>query len=282
MIKLGERQALEIVKENVDGFVLTDADATGNVFLPEKEMPENKLPGDVLEVFVYKDNKQNFMASLQMPKVEMGGIAVLRVKSATDIGAFLDWGLDKDLFLPFKEQRGTVKEGQRVLIQLYEDKSGRLCATMRISRHLKEEGPFEVGDSVWGTVYDVKPEMGLFVAVENRFHGMVPAREVCRVYEPGEKIVAWVHSIRPDKKLNLSLRDKAYKTRDEDSERILKELESRGGYLPFNDASDALRIRRHFGFSKRSFKRALGKLLKEGLVLQESEGIRLKDEKDFE
>lgn len=276
MIRLGERQSLKILKKTPEGIFLSDSEDGQNVFLPSSEMEEEMKEGDSLKVFVYKDNRQNLVATRKETRLEMGGMAVLSVKSVTDFGAFLEWGLDKDLFLPFKEQRGTMKEGARVLVKLYGDKSGRLCATMRISGTLKSQSPFKEGDAVWGTVYDINPEMGTFVAVSNLYHGMVPKREMFKIFQKGEKIEAWVDSVREDGKLNLTFRKKAYATMDDDASMLLEELRENGGFLPFNDSSDPDEIRDRFGMSKRAFKRAAGRLLKQHLIDLGDEGMRLK------
>jgi len=275
MIKLGERQSLQIIKKTSDGLFLSDSVDGQNVFLPAKEVIDEIEVGDSLEVFVYKDNRQNLLATTKETRLEKGGMALLSIKSITDFGAFLDWGLDKDLFLPFKEQRGTLKEGQRVLVQLYEDKSGRLCGTMKISSKLQSASPYKEGMPVWGTVYDINPDMGVFVAVENIYHGMLPKREIYKIFQLGERIEAWVESTREDGKLNLTFRKKAYVTMDDDADFIFNELSKRNGFLPFNDSSDAEAIKKRFGISKRSFKRAIGRLFKRHLISLEDDGIRL-------
>jgi len=239
-------------------------------------MEEEMKVGDSVEVFVYKDNRQNLLSTTKQTRLEMGGIALLSVKSVTDFGAFLEWGLEKDLFLPFKEQRGTVKEGVRVLVKLYVDKSERLCATMKISNTLRSESPFKEGDAVWGTVYDINPEMGAFIAVSNLYHGMIPKREMFKIFQMGERIEAWVDSARDDGKLNLTFRKKAYATMDEDANMLLEELKKNGGFLPFNDSSEPDEIRDRFGMSKRAFKRAVGRLFKQHMIELKDEGIRLK------
>lgn len=275
MIRLGERQSLKIVKKTADGLFLSGSPDGQNVFLPKKEVGEDMEIGDVLDVFVYKDNRQNLLSTTKATRLEKGGMALLSVKSITEFGAFLDWGLDKDLFLPFKEQRGVIKEGHRVLVQLYEDKSGRLCGTMKVSNRLQSASPYTEGMAVWGTVYDIKPDMGAFVAVENRYHGMLPKREVYKIFQLGERIEAWVESTREDGKLNLTFRKKAHVTMDDDADFIFNEINKNNGFLPFNDTSDADDIRKRFGISKRSFKRALGRLFKRHLITLEEDGIRL-------
>ncbi|PLX31688.1 MAG: RNA-binding protein [Clostridiales bacterium] len=276
MIRLGERQSLQILKKTNEGLFLSDSVDGQNVFLPAAETEEEMKAGDSIEVFVYKDNRQNLLSTTKQTRLEMGGIALLSVKSVTDFGAFLEWGLDKDLFLPFKEQRGTIKEGARVLVKLYVDKSGRLCATMKISNTLSSESPFKEGDAVWGTVYDINPEMGAFIAVSNLYHGMVPKREMFKIFQMGEKIEAWVDSAREDGKLNLTFRKKAYATMDGDADMLLEELKKNGGFLPFNDSSEPDEIRDRFGMSKRAFNRAVGRLFKQHMIDLEDGGIRLK------
>lgn len=274
MVRLGERQTLSLVEKTDKAWRLSVPGETETVLLKTAEAPEGAAPGDLVEAFVYKDNQNRLVATLGPVPVERGGIAVLAVKSVEAFGAFLDWGLDKDLFLPFKEQKQTVRAGMRVPIRLYEDKSGRLCASMRIGKALETEGPYQEGAPFWGTVYEINDRLGAFVAVENRYHGLVPRHEIHEPLVLGQRVEGRVLSVREDGKLNLSLREKAYKTMDADAERILEALEEAGGSLPFSDRSDPEAVRKRFGMSKRAFKRGIGRLLKKGLILQSEDGIR--------
>lgn len=196
----------------------------------------------------------------------MGEMAVLTVKEKTRIGAFLDWGLEKDLLLPFKEQTVPVRRGENCLVALYLDKSSRLCATMKVYERLHSDSPYQKGDPVFGTVYRVNPEIGVFVAVDNRYFGLIPKKEVYDSYRTGDQIHARVTEVRADGKLNLAVREKAYLQMDADSDTILRTMDSFGGYLPFGEKAEPDKIKRELKMSKNAFKRALGHLLKEGKI----------------
>lgn len=268
MLELGMRQQLIWKRSTEHGAYLRDEHGRDEVLLPKKYLKPGEKAGDTMEVFVYRDSEDRLVATTQEPKIQLGQVALLEVVQVTDIGAFLDWGLEKDLFLPFKEQTHKIKAGDKCLVALYIDKSGRLCATMKVYTHLEcpEEGKFQVGQHVSGTIYEVKPELGALVAVENRYHGMIPRQEFFQDRRPGDVVSARIIKIREDGKLDLSLREKAYVQMDADAAAIMKRLEERGGRLPFTDKAAPLVIQREFGISKNAFKRAVGRLLKTGKI----------------
>ena len=187
----------------------------------------------------------------------------MTVADVGKIGAFLDWGLEKDLLLPFKEQTAHVKKGQEVLAALYIDKSSRLCATMKVYPYLQQNSPYIVGDEVKGRVYELSDNFGVFVAVDDKYSGLIPKKEAQGVYQPGEIISCRVTSVREDGKLNLSPRKKAYQQMEEDAALVLKVLDEFAGVLPFDDRVSPEIIKREFGLSKAAFKRAVGHLMKE-------------------
>jgi len=265
MIKLGEKQILKIVKQTDFGVYLSD-EGEDKVLLPKKQVPDGAGLMDEVEVFVYRDSMDRLIATTNAPLLTVGEIANLKVKEITKIGAFLDWGLERDLLLPFKEQTTELKAGDCCPVALYVDKSNRLCATMRIYGRLSADTPYGKDDIVKGVVYDVKREYGVFVAVDNKYFGLVPPPEVLRKYRIGEEVEGRVVSVREDGKLNLSLRKKAYAQMDDDAAVIWKALEEAGGKLMFTDKSDPEKIKEAFGMSKNAFKRAVGRLLKEGKI----------------
>jgi len=265
MIKLGEKQVLKIVKQTDFGVYLS-ADDEDKVLLPKKQVPDMAGLGDEVEVFVYRDSMDRLISTTRMPILSVGEIANLKVKAVTAIGAFLDWGLERDLLLPYKEQTVAVKEGDFCPVALYIDKSNRLCATMRIYGRLSADTPYVKDDMVKGVVYDVKKDYGVFVAVDNKYYGLVPPPEVLREYHIGEEVEGRVVNVREDGKLNLSLRKKAYAQMDDDAAVLWKALEDAGGSLMFTDKSDPEKIKATFGMSKNAFKRAVGRLLKEGKI----------------
>ena len=273
MILLGKKQKLIIVKKVDFGVYLSEKEGSEEkVLLPKKQVPDGAKPGDSLEVFVYKDSKDRLISTTQEPKVELGGIAVLKVTAVTKIGAFLDWGLEKELLLPFREQTRRVSTGEEVLIALYEDKSSRLCATMNVYKYLDTDAPYKAEDRVTGTIYEISREFGAFVAVDNRYSALIPKKEFHengRIGDHrtgGDQVEARVTSVKEDGKLNLSIREKAYLQMDEDAEYVLRVLDEYDGVLPFNDKVSPEIIERELHLSKNAFKRAVGRLLKEGKI----------------
>ena len=263
-MRLGVKQVLTVVKI-VDFGVYLGSDEE-RVLLPKKQVPEGIEVGDPIEVFLYKDSSDRMIATTNEPKLTLGELAVLTVADVGRMGAFLDWGLEKDLFLPFKEQTVPVRRGEHCLVALYLDKSKRLCATMKVYERLHSDSPYQKGDQVTGTVYRVNPEIGVFVAVDNRYFGLIPKKEIYDNYRTGDQVNARVTEVRSDGKLNLAVRDKAYLQMDTDSETILNAMESFGGYLPFGEKAEPDKIKRELKMSKNAFKRALGHLLKEGKI----------------
>ena len=267
MILLGKKQKLVIVKKVDFGVYLSEKEGSEEkVLLPKKQVPDGAKPGDSLEVFVYKDSKDRLISTTQDPKLELGGIAVLKVTAVTKIGAFLDWGLEKELLLPFREQTRRVSTGEEVLIALYEDKSSRLCATMNVYKYLDTDAPYKAEDRVTGTIYEISREFGAFVAVDNRYSALIPKKEFHENGRIGDRVEARVTSVKEDGKLNLSIREKAYLQMDEDAEYVLRVLDEYDGVLPFNDKVSPEIIERELHLSKNAFKRAVGRLLKEGKI----------------
>ena len=268
-MRLGEKQVLTVVK-TVDFGVYLGSDEE-RVLLPKKQVPEGIEPGDPIEVFLYKDSSDRMIATTNEPKITLGGLAVLDVADVGRVGAFLDWGLEKDLLLPYKEQTVKVEKGDRCLVSLYIDKSGRLCATMKISQMLRTDSPYQKDDIVHGTVYGVSREYGVFVAVDNKYSARIPQKDVYGKMYPGQEIEARIAGVKADGKLDLSLRHKIPEQIDADAEMIMGHLEKNGGKLGFTDKADPERIRDEFGMSKAAFKRAVGRLLKEGRIKIDNE-----------
>ena len=212
MIKLGEYQELIVVKKVEFGVYLADKEEDETrVLLPAKQVPEGTKVGDKMKVFLYKDSKDRMIATTNTPKLELGKLAVLEVVEIGKIGAFLDWGLEKDLFLPFKEMTRKVKEQDEILVTLYIDKSRRLCATMKgIYDLLSMESPYKIGDTVEGRVYEFSENFGTFVAVDDKYSAMIPKHEDCSFLRIGDIISARVTKVKPDGKLDLTMREKAY------------------------------------------------------------------------
>ncbi|MCR1933127.1 CvfB family protein [Clostridium tepidum] len=278
MIKLGEIQNLEIIREAPMGVYLNSKKnkSENDILLPGKQVPKDAKIGDEIEVFVYRDSEDRMIATVNKPKITIGEIGVLNVKEKTKMGAFLDWGLERDLFLPFKEQTYSIQEGKECLVYLYIDKSDRLCASMNVYRVLSTESPYKENDKVKGFIYDIKKEIGAFVAVDNEYHGLIPKNEIYNKLRYGDIVEARVTKIKEDGKLDLSIRKKAYKQMDEDANIILEKLKSNRGKLYLNDSSDPIAIKKLLNMSKNAFKRAIGRLLKEGKIEFIENGIKLK------
>ena len=279
MIELGKKQKLLVVKTVDFGIYLgEDRNAPQNerVLLPSKQVPEGTKAGDEIEVFIYKDSQDRLIATTREPMLQVGQTAVLKVKQVTRIGAFLDWGLEKDLLLPFKEQTAKVKKGDEVLVALYVDKSGRLCATMKVYEKLRTDSPYKKDDHVEGIIYETSDNFGVFVAVDNCYSALIPKREAFGRLKVGDRVSARVLKVREDGKLDLSVREKAFLQMDEDAALIMKRMEEYGGKLPFNDKADPELIKQEFGLSKNAFKRAVGRLLKEGRIKISEKNIEMK------
>ncbi|MCI8837924.1 MAG: S1 RNA-binding domain-containing protein [Hungatella sp.] len=267
MIELGKRQILEVVRIKEFGVYLAEkAGDDTSVLLPQKQVPEGTGIGDRLEVFIYRDSRDRLIATTAEPRIQVGQTAVLKVRDVGQIGAFLDMGLEKDLLLPFKEQTYRVRPGEDCLVALYVDKSGRLAATMRVYSYMSSESPYHRDDKVTGIVYEINRDVGAFVAVDNRYYGMIPARELYGDVKEGDVVEARVVKVREDGKLDLNPRDKAYLQMDADTQLVLKTIEEFDGVLPFNDKASPETIKREFHISKGAFKRAVGHLLKEGKI----------------
>ncbi len=264
MIQLGKMQTLVVYRIKDFGVYLgEEGDESHTVLLPKKQVPPGTVPGDRIDVFLYKDSEDRLITTTTVPLIQVGETAVLKVKDVAKIGAFLDMGLEKDLFLPFREQNHKVRAGESCLVALYIDKSGRLAATMRIYSYMSADSPYQKDDHVSGVIYEINPDLGAFVAVDNRYYGMIPGKEMYSQYHPGDTIEARVIKVREDGKLDLSPREKAYIQMDTDAALVMQGIEEAGGTLPFTDKADPVLIQKKFGMSKNAFKRAVGRLLKE-------------------
>ena len=261
---LGKKRRLMIVKEVEFGVYLGNKD--DKVLLPKKQVPKDVEVGDPVEVFLYKDSSDRLIATTQEPKITLDKLAVLKVADTGRIGAFLDWGLEKDLLLPYHEQTLKVREGEDVLVALYIDKSSRLCATMKVYHYLSTRTPYVVGDMVKGRVYEISDRFCVFVAVDDKYSALIPAREAKGKYRPGKILELRVSEVKEDGKMNVTDRQKAYLQINEDAENVLEVINEFAGVLPFDDKASPEVIQREFGLSKGAFKRAIGHLMKEGKV----------------
>lgn len=276
MIQIGKKQCLNIVSRTDFGVYLGTKEE--KVLLPVKQVPADVEIGDALTVFVYRDSQDRLIATTNTPKIELDRIAKLKVAQISQIGAFLDWGLEKDLFLPFKEQTYKVKPGDECLVVLYVDKSSRLCASMRrVYNYLVPADCYEKDSQVSGTVIEINPDYGAYVAIDDKYYGMIPNNELFSKVNIGDRIEGRVVKVRDDGKLMIGLRKKAYIQMDDDSQFVLDEIKKRGGRLPFNDKASPELIRSQFNMSKNEFKRAVGRLFKERKIVINPDSIELTD-----
>ncbi|MBQ6967747.1 MAG: S1 RNA-binding domain-containing protein [Lachnospiraceae bacterium] len=269
MILPGEKKKLRIERILPQGAYLTEDDSgaeKSEVLLPGKQVPEGAERGDEIEVFIYRDSKDRLISTTAEPLIRLHEVARLKVREVTKIGAFLDMGLERDLLLPFAEQTYEVKEESYVLVAMYRDKSNRLAATMKIYEYLSTDSPYSAGDEIEGLVYEISRNFGAFVAVDNKYSGLIPAREYEGEVRAGDFIRARVSSVKEDGKLDISVRKKAYLQLEDDGQVILEYLDKNNGRIPFNDKADPELIRETFHMSKAAFKRAAGHLLKAGKI----------------
>ncbi|MCR5585696.1 MAG: RNA-binding protein [Lachnospiraceae bacterium] len=287
MFYLGRIQNLRVAKLAEHGAYLTFEGVENTSFgeLPENEtidsknilLPKKEAAGlkqnDIVSVFVYKDSSDRPIATVSTPKLLMGEVKRLTVKDVTQIGAFLDWGLVKDLFLPFKEQTYRVKKGDEVLVSLYTDKSGRLCGTMKVYKMLESKSPYKKDDIVNGLCYELIENFGAYIAIDDKYSAMIPKHRLFEKVLPGMTVSAHVAKVLEDGRLELALREKAYMELGTDGEKIYDLLCAAGGFLPYHDKTSPELILAKFGLSKNAFKRAIGHLQKEGKIVISDEGI---------
>lgn len=272
-MEIGKIQKLQVVKKTDFGVYLGTNEE--KVLLPKNQVPEGTELGDTIEIFICRDSEDRLIATTEKPVAQVGETAYIRVKEITKFGAFLDWGLGKDLFLPYKEQTTDIKEGDMVLVGIYTDKSDRLCATMKVYNYLQCTSTYEEDDIVKGVVYNFNPQYGAFVAVNNKYHGLIQMKELTSKVYVGMEVEARVKSVRTDGKLDLALRKKAYLQIDDDARKIIGYMEKNNGEIGYTDKARPEIIKKDFGMSKNEFKRAIGRLLKERRVIIKENSINL-------
>lgn len=267
MIEIGKWQTLRAVRSKDFGIYLAEHEGDDDaVLLPIRQVPDGLETGGSIEVFVYLDSKDRPIATTNTPLITIGEIKRLKCANISKIGAFMDWGLEKDILLPFKEMTGKVREGREYLVYMYLDKSSRPCVSMKLYDHLFSDSTCKKGDSVQGYIYEISDKLGAFVAVEDKYHGLIPKQELHKRINVGDTMTMRVTEVREDGKLNLSISKLSYQQMEEDSEMVYQAILSFDGVLPFNDKASPELIERELGLSKAAFKRAVGRLLKEGRI----------------
>ena len=274
-VVLGKYNQLEVVKQVDFGVYLNGGD-DGEILLPTRYVPEGCKPGDMLNVFIYLDNEERLIATTLQPKVQVDEFACLEVAWVNEYGAVLDWGLMKDLFVPFREQKMKMLKGHKYVVHAHVDEdSYRIMASAKVERYLSKEKPqYAPGDEVEVMVWQ-RTDLGYKVIVENKFSGLVYRNEVFQSLEPGMKLTAHVRQIREDGKMDLTLQKDGMAKVDDFSAVLLEYIKQQGGHTPFNDKSAAEDIYEAFGVSKKTFKKAVGDLYKRRLILLVEDGIRL-------
>ncbi|MDO5725699.1 MAG: S1-like domain-containing RNA-binding protein [Tissierellia bacterium] len=275
-MNIGKTNKLKVERLKSQGVYLIDEQSGEEVLLPKKYVDKNVDIGDELEVFVYKDSEDRPIATTEKPFMEVGDIGHLEAKAKTNIGYFFDLGLEKEVLLPFSESRGIIEVGKTYLVKLYVDKSNRLAITQDIKSSLLKKSPYRENDNVTGSVYGISDEYGVFVAIDEKYDALLPKREVKGIFDIGETIEARVARIDKAGRMTLSLRDRAYIQINKDAEKILDILEDNGGEIPIGDKSHPEKIKDMVHMTKSAFKRAVGKLYKEGDVIPGDFKTRIK------
>ena len=274
-VVLGKYNQLEVVKQVDFGVYLNGGD-DGEILLPSRYVPEGCKPGDMLNVFIYLDNEERLIATTLQPKVQVGEFACLEVAWVNEYGAFLDWGLMKDLFVPFREQKQKMQKGHRYVVHAHVDEdSYRIMASAKVERYLsKEMPPYQPGEEVEVMVWQ-RTDLGYKVIVDNQFSGLVYQREIFKALEPGMKMSAYIRQVREDGKIDLTLQKDGLQKVGDFAEVLLQYIKDHDGYTPLNDKSAAEDIYDAFEVSKKTFKKAVGDLYKKRLIVLVEDGLRL-------
>ena len=274
-IILGKYNQLEVVKE-VDFGVYLNGDEDGEILLPKRYVPEGTKPGDILNVFIYLDMEERLVATTLQPYVQVGEFACLEVAWVNQFGAFLNWGLMKDLFVPFREQKMKMQKGKRYVVYVHlDEESYRIVASAKVEHFLSTEKPdYQPGQEVEVLVWQ-RTELGYKVIVENKFSGMLYHNEIFQPLEVGMRLTAFIKQVRPDGKIDLVLQKAGARKVDDFSEVLWQYIKDNDGFTPLNDKTDAEVIYHTFGVSKKTFKKAVGDLYKKRRIVLEEDGIHL-------
>lgn len=274
MLEIGKYNVLEVARMTAIGAYL--ASEVGEILLPTKYLPENTRPGIMLKVFVYLDSEDRLVATTLTPKAQVGEFALLQVKDTAEVGAFLDWGLEKDLLVPFREQVNQMQKGEKHLVWLYLDRSERIAASTRIGKFLeKRRIDLAVGAEVWLTFFDFS-DLGAKVIIDGRYEGLLFKSELYGRYAVGDTVKGYVAKIREDGKIDVTLRPAGSREPDGGKETVLQALRASGGFLPVGDKTPPEEISAQFKMSKKSFKKLIGNLYKEGVIEIQPQGIKLR------
>lgn len=275
MLHLGIKNTLRILRGTGVGMFLGD-DEGNDVLLPKKYVPENAIVGDDIEVFIYRDSEDRIIATNLEPKIQLNQFACLQVKSVTAIGAFLDWGLEKDLFVPFREQNKKMEEGRWYAVYLYlDEETDRLVASCKVNRYFEKENiDLQIGQEVDLLIFE-ETDLGLNAVINNRYKGLIYENEIFQRIKIGTRTKGFVKNIRDDNRVDLSLQKQGYANVEPNAERILEKLKANNGFLDVTDKSDANYVMYQLEMSKKTFKKAVGALYRQKIIRIEEDGIYL-------
>ena len=275
MVNIGKYNTLKVLKE-VDFGVYLDGESEGEILMPIRYVPKNCQIGDLVDVFLYLDSEDRPIATTEKPFAQVGEFAMLRVKSVNKIGTFLDWGIMKDLLVPFREQKVTMIEGRSYLVYIHVDQeSKRIVASAKLNKFLDKTLPeYTVGQEV-DIIVESETELGYKAIVNNLHWGILYENEVFEQLAKGLKLKGYIKKVRTDNKIDLSLQPLGYVKVDPITQMILDELKKAGGFIAVSDKSEAEEVYRIFGISKKTFKQAVGSLYKKRLITLGTDGIRL-------
>ena len=279
MIKIGDFNKLKVKRKADFGYFLDGKtnNTKDDILLHNRLLGKNEIKvGDEVEAFIYKDSEDRIAATLIPPKAKVGDIAILKVVAHTQIGSFIDIGLTKDILVPFKARTYDLEKGERYPFYIYIDKSGRIAATTDIDMYLTTDHEYNIGDTVTGIVYGFQTNNSAMVVVDNKYAGVILHNEYFTELKPGEELTLKVIKIYEDGKLGLSPRQSRKEELDTLETSIMNYLEGNDGFMRFNDKSTPEEIATVFNSSKKNFKRALGILMKKGLISQDTQGTHIK------
>jgi uncharacterized protein len=278
VVDIGKLNKLRVVKE-LDFGIYLDGGEDGEILMPIRYVPENCKPEDIIEAFIYLDSEDRLIATTEIPYAMVGEFAMLKVVMVNEVGAFLDWGLLKDLLVPFREQTVKMEEGKSYLVYLYLDaQSNRIVASEKINKFLDNVPPeYKTGQEV-DLIISNQTDIGYKAIVNNTHWGILYKNEVAQKLQRGQHLKGYIKKVREDEKIDLSLLKPGYEKVNDISKMILEELEDRGGFIEITDKSPAESINKLFGVSKKTFKMAIGHLYKNKRITIEDKGIRLNDD----
>ncbi|MCB0519123.1 MAG: GntR family transcriptional regulator [Lewinellaceae bacterium] len=281
MIELGKYNRLRAVRQTDNGVYLTDQEASREVLLPNKFIPDGLYEDDILKVFVFKDSEDRITATTMKPKIMLGEFALLQVRDVNNYGAFLDWGMDKDLLVPFKEQPGRMSPGNWYMVHLYLDReTERLVASGRYQKFLQKDNiDLRDGQQV-NLLIDDRTDLGVNAIINHRYRGLLYENEIFEKINRGDLKKGYVKKVREDGKVDVTLQPLGYAKVEPNAVRILEQLRANKGFLPLTDKSDPEVIAEMLAMSKKTYKKAVGALYRERLVRLEPDGIYLVGEKE--